>query len=189
MAVKKCTRCGITKPLPEFALCRGVPRARCKPCHSQDAVAWAKKNPERYKARLKSWYLINCQPAFMGPPLPEWVKKKRKQIANAKWRAENADRFDAMRKAWSAKNPTRMLATCRKRQARLLQAMPAWANEFFIQEIYDLRKRREDVLGIKFDVDHIVPLQGKNVCGLHVEYNLRIIPRTENRRKHNRHEV
>lgn len=183
---KTCTRCGLAKPIPEFALCRGVPRARCKPCHSKDAMRWAEKHPEKYKARLKAWHKLNKQPAFMGPPLPDHEKRRRKAAYMAGWREENSERFDAMRKDWARKNPAKLLATVRKRQTRLITAMPVWANEFFIQEIYDLRLRREKTLGIQFDVDHIVPLRSKLVCGLHVETNLRIIPRTVNRAKGNR---
>ncbi len=182
---KTCTRCGATKQISEFPLCRGRPRARCKPCHSQDAMNWALKNHDRYKARMLEWHKENKQPRFMGPPLPDHVKKERKRIASAKWRANNKERFDAMRKNWANKNAGRRLAITRRRQTRLLKACPAWANHFFIDEIYDLRARREAALGIKFDVDHIVPLRGKTVCGLHVEYNLAIIPRRQNRIKHN----
>lgn len=184
--MKICTRCAVEKPLSEFPLCRGVPRARCKPCHSQDAMSWAAKNPEKYKTRLKKWHQVNNQPAFMGPPLPDHEKKRRRDARNAAWRAANVDRFEAMRKAWAARNPTAMLSRVRKRQAKLLSAMPKWANEFFIQEIYDLRARREKALGIPFEVDHIIPLQSKIVCGLHVEYNLRVIPKSVNQAKSNK---
>lgn len=40
--------------------------------------------------------------------------------------------------------------------------------------------------GIVHEVDHIVPLQGENVCGLHVETNLRVITKAANREKSNR---
>lgn len=56
---------------------------------------------------------------------------------------------------------------------------------FFIQEIYSLCSCRTQVTGIPHEVDHIIPLQGKNVSGLHVPSNLRIITRIENRRKRN----
>jgi len=65
------------------------------------------------------------------------------------------------------------------------RAMPKWANKFFISEIYDLAKLRTERLGIPHEVDHIVPLRGKNVCGLHVESNLRVVPSAINRAKGN----
>jgi len=64
--------------------------------------------------------------------------------------------------------------------------MPRWANQFFIDEIYDHRFRLEKALGVPMEVDHIVPLVSETVCGLHWEGNLRIIPRTSNRSKGNR---
>ena len=71
------------------------------------------------------------------------------------------------------------------RYARKLQATPAWANDFFIQEAYALAKLREKICGGKWEVDHIVPLKSSLVCGLHTESNLRVIPRSQNRVKKN----
>jgi hypothetical protein len=61
--------------------------------------------------------------------------------------------------------------------------MPPWADREAIQAIYAEARK---LTGIPHEVDHIEPLLGKNSSGLHVEYNLRVITRTENRRKGNR---
>lgn len=71
----------------------------------------------------------------------------------------------------------------------LAKATPKWANQFFIEEIYDLAARRTAIKagGIeRWSVDHIVPIISKIVCGLHVENNLRVIPASENSVKGNR---
>ena len=69
---------------------------------------------------------------------------------------------------------------------RLKKAMPKWANTFFIQEIYALARLRTKLLGKVFHVDHILPLRGKNICGLHVENNLQILLGKDNLKKSNR---
>jgi hypothetical protein len=75
----------------------------------------------------------------------------------------------------------------RRRQAHNgNQAMPAWANRFFIDETYSFAQLKSDVSGIKHNVDHIVPLKSPVVCGLHTHENLRVIPGIENRSKRNR---
>lgn len=75
------------------------------------------------------------------------------------------------------------------RRAKKLQATPKWVNKFFIEEIYDIASRRTKLQsgGHKWHVDHIIPLQSKTVCGLHVHNNLRVIPSLVNYSKNNRY--
>jgi hypothetical protein len=70
--------------------------------------------------------------------------------------------------------------------ARKRDAMPPWADAEAIQAIYDEARRLTAETGIPHEVDHIESLLGKNASGLHWEGNLRVITRTENRRKSNR---
>jgi hypothetical protein len=67
------------------------------------------------------------------------------------------------------------------RRARLLQQTPPWAD---IKKIKNPRRMQRD-LGVKMAVDHIIPLKGEAVSGLHVYGNLRVIPLTENAKKYN----
>lgn len=75
-----------------------------------------------------------------------------------------------------------------KRAIMMRNARPKWANKTAIKNIYahrDNLNRRCPHLG-PFHVDHVVPLMGKTVCGLHVEFNLRVIPQKENLEKSNK---
>lgn len=73
-----------------------------------------------------------------------------------------------------------------KRRAAKLRATPSWANAAAIKTIYEEAKRLSILTGIPHHVDHIIPLQGSLVCGLHVENNLQILTASENSRKKNR---
>lgn len=70
-------------------------------------------------------------------------------------------------------------ARTNKRRAAELQAIPKWADLNLIDEFYKNRP-------IGYHVDHIVPLQGKEVCGLHVVNNLQYLPAKENLMKANK---
>lgn len=74
-----------------------------------------------------------------------------------------------------------------RRSAMLRHAKPAWADNDEIQQIYDERDRLNTDKPNEYHVDHIYPILGKTVCGLHVADNLRIITRDENLRKLNKH--
>jgi hypothetical protein len=68
------------------------------------------------------------------------------------------------------------------------QRTPKWANREKIRAIYRECRERSKVTGVPHHVDHIVPLRGALVCGLHVEHNLAIIPATGNLKKGPIHE-
>jgi hypothetical protein len=74
------------------------------------------------------------------------------------------------------------------RRAKRLKATPAWADLAAINAIYAeaARMNREHTEGGPWHVDHIIPLKGKTVTGLHVETNLRIVSRKENLSKRNK---
>ena len=130
-------------------------------------LAYAKeyrlKNPEVVRARNKAYSQLNSA---------------KKVIYSREWKKNHPDR------AW-----LNSLVGTRRRQAKKLQAMPVWADEARIAEIYRECKRISKQTGIEHHVDHIVPLISKEVCGLHVEQNLRIISAQENLSKGNKHGI
>lgn len=96
-----------------------------------------------------------------------------------KWAKENPEKRTDMRTQWRLSNPDKHAAQAAKRKSYKLRAIPLWANLDAIREIYKLAKQAGK------EVDHIIPLISKHVCGLHVENNLQLLSPIENRRKGN----
>jgi hypothetical protein len=71
------------------------------------------------------------------------------------------------------------------RSKRLLRYVP-WADQDYIRDLYSNAKEASELFGVPFEVDHIIPLQGKKVSGLHHEDNLQVIPKSLNRSKGNK---
>lgn len=69
--------------------------------------------------------------------------------------------------------------------ARRLKRAVAWADRKAVAAIYAEAARLTKQTGKLHEVDHVIPMQGRTVSGLHVETNLRAIPAIENRRKYN----
>ncbi len=67
--------------------------------------------------------------------------------------------------------------------------MPIWADRDLMVEKFIEAVAKTRITGIPHEVDHIVPLKGKNVSGLHVHHNLQVLTKRENQRKTNRFEA
>lgn len=74
-----------------------------------------------------------------------------------------------------------------KRNAGAKQATPGWADQTKIRAVYKAARLITEATGISHHVDHIIPLNGKTVSGLHNEFNLQVLTKTENLKKHNKH--
>ena len=93
---------------------------------------------------------------------------------------------------WQSENRGLMNASQARIQAKRSKRKPKWIKDVFEQEIkvwYKRAKMIEQFIGEKWHVDHIVPMNGKKVSGLHVPWNLDLLPQIENIKKSNKWEV
>lgn len=90
------------------------------------------------------------------------------------------------------KHKGRTLAAARTRKLKKAQAVPPWLSTEQKKQIYEMYKLAKELNWLSEEplhVDHIIPIRGKNVSGLHVPWNLQIIPRSWNIKKGNRVDV
>jgi hypothetical protein len=103
--------------------------------------------------------------------------------------AASAEKMRAQRRDWAQANPESVLASQRKVRFLRMRRAPKWltAEDWSAMEaLYTESRLITERTGIQQHVDHIVPLVGKTVSGLHVPWNLQVIPATENLKKSNK---
>lgn len=129
---------------------------------------------------------------------------------NAEWRTANPDALKLSRKnnysyekcvaryqrtrdrrlfickLYRENNRAKYAALSAKRRAQMRQATPSWFNPDIVEQFYVEAMRLTSELGIPYEVDHVIPIQSKKVCGLHCQFNLQVIPASENRTKSNK---
>ena len=136
----------------------------------------------------------------------EWKRQKRKDPA---YRARE-NKLQAIRRAtkgtsietpeaaqirsalWKKANSGKVVANTTKRKAHIKIRTPKWLTAIDFERIqneYKLAAILTKVTGTPWEVDHIYPLLGKNVSGLHVPSNLRAIKKSDNLAKSNKFEV
>jgi len=101
-------------------------------------------------------------------------------------RSRHLDKAKEHVRRWKRKNPGRVSAINRARDAQQLRACPVWVNTADLQQIYVDASYVSKLMNIKYHVDHIVPLVHDLVCGLHVPWNLQILSAEENIAKGNK---
>lgn len=161
-------------------------RAANKEKIRKSAAKHSKKNLESINARTAKWRAENpakqrsAEVAYRSNNL-----EKRKASCKA-YRDANPEKEREYRKAYAKANKPKLNAKASRRRASKLKATPTWADLNAIIALYAEAARLTAETGIPHHVDHIVPLQSKNVCGLHWEGNLQILIGTANVTKGNR---
>ena len=140
----------------------------CVLCSYQKTAEWIKNNPEKSRENSRDSYR-------------KWrennLEKAREK--NRKWQENNLEKARELARKWHKDNPEKSRAQKAKRRAAKLERTPEWADYEKIETIYAQS-------GTEDHVDHIIPLQGEIVSGLHVHTNLQVIPANENVQKGNR---
>ena len=125
---------------------------------------------------------------FRDKQIKEWDLRNREQrkVYNKQWHLDNKVRRNREARERAILNRDKYNERWAKYKARKLKACPDWSEKDMIKIVYEKAKWLETLTGLKYHVDHIVPLQGKDVCGLHCWYNLQILEASINIAKGNR---
>lgn len=164
----------------------------CKYCNTTKDLTQFHKSPhEKYGVRNKCKL---CVKAYNS------VRYEEKREELLQWQSdyyqENSEAVKEYNrkhyKRYYPKNKPKYYSKNAKRRAIAKQATPAWADLQYIEDLYANAAEANDIfkdIGIKFHVDHIVPLNSPVVCGLHVEHNLQILTAEENLAKSNKFDI
>jgi hypothetical protein len=152
---KTCPRCGELKPPDAFYTGRSYCKACCR--------AYYQENRERHLAQAKQWAKDN----------PQRLKELRKAEHE-----RNRGKRNAWRRARDKANPGKRCAKETRRKAAKMDRLPAWADLKAIRAVYESCPPGHHV-------DHVIPLRGKDVSGLHVAGNLQYLTAEENVAKGN----
>ena len=118
--------------------------------------------------------------------------REKRLLEHKEWRKNNPGAYSACQKKWRDANREITSYFNQKYRAQKKKAMPKWLDEKQISEIRDfywLSKDLTAVSGQEYHVDHIIPLNGEGVCGLHVPWNLQVLPADINLKKSNSHDT
>ena len=156
---------------------RRAKTGECLDCRYIALSKWRKENPQQVKKHNDTQYALHSEEL-----------KARSRLFNK----VNSEVINEKKRIYQKKNLHIFAANNAKREAAKLQRTPAWLTEddkWVMAEAYELAALREKIVGGKWHVDHIVPLQGKVVSGLHTPINLQVIPAKLNRSKSNNYKV
>jgi len=172
--MKTCRVCKQTKPLTQFE----PQRRQCLDCRKIYS-----------KVRRAAYYARNREELILKSKLwREQNPERARQLRKAEYHANHELAKEAARK-YRAENPAKINAWSRKHQLAKKMRTPNWLavdDYWMMEEAYELAALRTKMFGFNWHVDHIIPLQGKLVSGLHVPHNLQVIPAKENIRKRNK---
>jgi hypothetical protein len=129
------------------------------------------------------WLLTSDAHTLYRQTRDQWIARTIQNLLD-----DNRWQNPHYRRYW-VKNISNCKGSKQRRAIIIRLATPKWANMVKVARFHRERAEISVRTGIPHDVDHIVPLQGRNVCGLNNEFNLCVIPATENQSKSNKYSI
>ncbi len=186
--MKMCSQCGIKKDVSEFHKHKrkadGLNNI-CKVCKKKNYYLVA----DRERARRRKNYRENREKELENNR--RWQRENRTESreANKRWRDENPEKMKASKRNWLKNNLAKNAASAMLYHTSKKNRTPPWLTKEHlkqIEEFYVLSAKLTKETGVRYSVDHIMPLQGKTSSGLHVPWNLQVITMSENSSKGNK---
>lgn len=205
--MKICKKCNIGKELNSFSKQSSNKtgyRSSCKDCCREANRIYDKKNAKIVKSKKHIRYLKNQEKEINKSKLRYSNNKEKFKIRSSiiykinpekskeycrKYRSLNRDKCINTARKYRLVNRSRLNEWHASRRAQKLKATPKWlTNDHLIKIkiLYNFSTTIQKLTNIKYHVDHIIPLRGKTVCGLHVPWNLRVVTAEENLKKNNK---
>lgn len=165
---------------------RLVSNRRCSVCLGGDRDRWRAENPERCTEARRRWAAENA--SYLREIKRAWnaAHPEGQKVRSRRWYDLNKQKSFEAHYRWAAANPDKVAAAAARYRAARRRQMPSWVDHDAIAAVYAEARAIREATGEEYHVDHIVPLKGESVCGLHVPWNLQILPGPENRSKGNR---
>lgn len=173
---KECTVCREVKPASEYlkiATTRSGLRSRCNKCYTQ-MFRDRRKRPdvkEKERIRLNEWRRKNRDKTYLLPSYSKYRSSQKAKETKLLYTRKNRGRYNQINA---------------ERRELIEAAKVHFHFEKEIAQIYLQSHIKTLETGITHSVDHIIPIKNKNVCGLHVPWNMQILTKVENSSKRNR---
>lgn len=168
---------------------RSLASKKCIVCAREAFASYRAKNPEKARASYLKWLSKNIDRERARSVLRR-VLEPDKIRANARaYRQRNIEKDRARCLKYQQNNLHRYAANTAIRRAIQKNRTPKWADIEKIMSIYKMASEMSILSGAEYQVDHVIPLNGRRVSGLHVPENLAVIAAHENMRKGNRYHV
>ena len=170
---KKCSKCFEEKEIALFPIYVALDkviryRTYCKSCHKKRKDLWRLQNKELHNKKCRDWVKNN---------------KEKRKLSQRLYILKNKEKISEKAKKLRTVNRHLINASTSSRRKRVKFCTPKWVDKAHKKRIrlkYLMCAEITLVTGVQHHVDHIAPIRGKNVCGLHVFENLQILPASEN---------